>query len=271
MPFIPVRDISVYYELRGQGPRLLSISGTGGDLRRSPNIFDSPLARHFQILAYDQRGLGQTSKPDVPYTMADYAADAAGLLEATGWERCAVMGISFGGMVAQELALGYPSLVERLVLVCTSSGGAGGDSYPLHELAGLSAEEYARRMVLLSDTRRTPAWQAANPAEFQSLIDMTVAGRRIGEDEPGHRIGALRQLEARIGHNTFDRLADLKMPVFLAGGRYDGIAPPANLEAMKKQIPASRLEFFKGGHLFFLQDPRAFERIRDFLKEEREE
>jgi 3-oxoadipate enol-lactonase len=266
MPFIPVRDIRVYYEIHGRGPRLLCISGTGGDLRRSPTIFDSPLARHFEILAYDQRGLGRTSKPDVPYTMADYAADAAGLLKALGWERCAVMGISFGGMVAQELALSTSGLVERLVLACTSSGGAGGDSYPLHELAGLSQEEYARRMTVLSDRRRTSAWQAANPADFQALVDLIIAGRQIGAEEPGHQAGARRQLEARIGHNTFDRLPGLKMPVFLAGGLFDGIAPPDNLEAMKNQIPGSRLEFFEGGHLFFLQDPQAFQRIRAFLQ-----
>lgn len=68
MPFITVRDLQVYYELRGTGPRLLNISGTRGDLRRSPNIFEMPIARHFEILAYDQRGLGQTSRPDIPYT-----------------------------------------------------------------------------------------------------------------------------------------------------------------------------------------------------------
>ena len=113
MPFAAVRDMRMYYELRGTGPRLLYISGTGGDLRRSPNAFDSPLTEHFEVLAYDQRGLGQTDKPDVAYTMADYAADTDGLLQALGWDECLVMGISFGGMVAQEFALRYPNRVQR--------------------------------------------------------------------------------------------------------------------------------------------------------------
>lgn len=265
MPFVKVRDISIYHEIQGAGPRLLFISGTGGDLRRKPTIFDSPLADHFEILAYDQRGLGQTAKPDTPYTMADYAADAQGLLEALGWGRCSVMGVSFGGMVAQELALRYPDRVERLVLACTSSGGGGGASYPLHELADLSLEEYVRRMVILSDNRRTPEWQAANPDQFQALIDLTLSGLQVGADEPGHRTGARKQIEARIGHDTFDRLPGLKMPVYLVGGRYDGIAPPANLQAMDGQIGNSRLELFEGGHLFFIQDPWAFEKIRAFL------
>ena len=126
MPFITVRDLRMYYEMRGKGRRLLVISGTGGDLRRSPSIFEMPLAQHFEILAYDQRGLGQTSKPDIPYTMIDYADDANTLLDSVEWDRCLVMGISFGGMVAQEFALRYPHRVERLVLASTSSGGAGG-------------------------------------------------------------------------------------------------------------------------------------------------
>ena len=266
MPFVGVRDIQVYYEIQGTGPRLLCISGTNGDLRRSPTIFDSPLARHFEILAYDQRGLGRTSRPDIPYTMADYAADAEGLLKAVGWERCSVMGISFGGMVAQELALGYPHRVERLVLACTSSGGAGGASYPLHELFDLPMDEYVRRILVLADTRRDPPWQAANPGQFQALIDLTLTGLQVGANEPGRRTGARRQLEARIGHDTYDRLPALKMPVYLCGGRYDGIALPSNLRAMQKQIPGARLELFEGGHLFFLQDPRAFKRIITFLQ-----
>ena len=266
MPFTTVRDLRMYYELRGKGPRLLVISGTGGDLRRSPNIFEMPIAEHFEILAYDQRGLGQTSRPNIPYTMVDYTDDANALLDAVRWNRCLVMGISFGGMVAQEFALRYPLRVERLVLASTSSGGAGGASYPLHELSHLAVEEYAHRILYLSDMRRDAAWQAANPAQFQLLLDQTLAGLKVGADEPGRQTGARRQLEARALHDTYERLSTLKIPVFICGGRYDGIATPANLEAMQKQIPGSRLELFEGGHLFFVQDPRAVEAIVAFLK-----
>jgi 3-oxoadipate enol-lactonase len=265
MPFIAVRKLQMYYEIRGKGLRLLVISGTGGDLRRSPNIFEMPLARHFEILAYDQRGLGQTSKPDIPYTIVDYAHDANALLDALGWDRCLVTGISFGGMVAQEFALRYPDRVERLVLACTSSGGAGGASYPLHELSHLTVEEYARRILYLSDTRRDATWQATHPVQFQLLLDQTLAGLRVGVGEPGHQTGVRRQLEARKRHDSYERLPTLKMPVYICGGRYDGIAKPANLEALQKQIPGSRLELFEGGHLFFIQDPRAFDRIVAFL------
>jgi len=266
MPFIHVRDLKMYYEIRGKGPRLLVISGTGGDLRRSPSIFDMPIAQDFEILAYDQRGLGQTSRPDIPYTMVDYADDANALLDAVGWDRCLVMGISFGGMAAQEFALRYPQRVERLVLACTSSGGPGGASYPLHELADLPVEEYACRMIPLRDIRRHAIWREADPIQFQALFDQTLGGMRVGADEPGREIGARRQLEARAGHDTYDRLPKLRMPVYICGGLYDGIAKPANLKALQKQISGSRLELFEGGHLFYIQDPRAFKRITAFLR-----
>ena len=112
MPFTQLANIRAYYEIAGAGPRLLAISGTGGDLRKRPNVFDSPLAQHFEILAYDQRGLGQTDRPDIAYTMQDYADDAARLLDAVGWSSALVMGTSFGGMVAQEFALRHPQRVE---------------------------------------------------------------------------------------------------------------------------------------------------------------
>jgi 3-oxoadipate enol-lactonase len=268
MPFVTVRDLRMYYELRGNGPRLLGIGGTGGDLRRSPTVFEMLPAQGFEILAYDQRGLGRTSRPDQPYTMADYADDAQALLEALGWERSLVFGFSFGGMVAQELALRHTHRVERLVLASTSSGGAGGASFPLHELAPLPVEDYIRRLISLSDTRRDAAWQAAHPEQSRALYDQIQAGLQVGAAEPGRRTGARRQLEARAHHDTYERLPALRMPVYICGGRYDGLATPAGMQALQKQISGSRLELFEGGHLFFTHDPRAIPRIGAFLRGE---
>ena len=268
MPFTAVRGLSIYYEIRGSGPRLFSISRTGGDLRCSPRVFDMALAGAFEILAYDQRGLGRTSRPDWPCTMADYADDAAGLLDALGWEACAVLGFSFGGMVAQELALRHPRRVERLVLACTTSGGAGGQSYPLEELQQLPPEEYAYRLLPLLDSRQDDAWQAAHPDRARERVAAIMAGLRVGADEPGRRAGARRQLEARAGHDTWDRLARLRLPVYVCGATYDGLAAAASLRKLRDRIPGARLELFEAGHNFYVEDPQASARIAAFLRGE---
>lgn len=249
-------DVELWFERQGQGPPLLFIGGTGGDLRQRPNIFDGPLPRSFDVLAFDQRGHGRSSKPDRPYTMKDYARDAVAVLDAVGWRRCSVLGVSFGGMVAQELAIREPARIERLVLACTSSGGEGGSSYPLHQLVDVPEQERLRRQVAVSDTRFDEAWQDANPDEAARIL--TMAAARAGET-------SRRQLEARSRHDTWGRLHRIAAPTLVCAGRYDGIAPVANSEALVDRIPDARLKVFEGGHLFLLQDPDAFPAIEAFL------
>jgi 3-oxoadipate enol-lactonase len=263
MAFAQINGLQMYYERAGAGPPLLFISGTGGDLRVQPNVFASPLARAFDLVAYDQRGLGRTSKPDGPYTMAQYADDAAALMADQGWDAALVVGVSFGGMVAQELALRHPQRVKRLVLACTSPGGAGGASYPFHEIDHLKGEERARFLMPVSDTRRDAAWQAANPEDYERFVQLAAADPYAGE--PGRAEGAWRQLEARSHHDTWDRLGQIACPTLIAAGRYDGIALPATQERMAARIPGSELQWFEGGHLFMIQDRAAYPAIIKFL------
>lgn len=254
----------MYYERAGKGPPLLFISGSGGDLRNKPNQMDGPLPRNFDTLSYDQRGLGRTSKPDKTYTMADYADDAALLMDVVGWKSAKVIGVSFGGMVAQEFVLRHPQKAERLVLACTSPGGAGGASYPFHEIEHMSAEERARHMIPINDTRRDDAWQKANREQYEQFVAMAAADPY--KDEPGRAMGYHRQLEARSRHDTYDRLSQIGCPVMIAAGRYDGIALPEAQEKMAARIEGAKVQFFEGGHLFMLQDRAAMPAIVSFLK-----
>jgi 3-oxoadipate enol-lactonase len=263
VPFAELRGIRIYFEKGGDaasGRRLLSISGSGGDLRQPPGPFVPALADRFEMLAYDQRGLGQTDRPECDYRMADYAADALSLLDHVGWERAAVMGVSFGGMVAQELAVSAPERVERLVLACTSSGGGGGASYPLHELTELPPDQAAPVHARLMDTRGDDAGPA-----YRAILAAMAKRQEIGAGDPGRADGMRRQLEARRHHDTWDRLPRLRMPVLIAAGRYDGIAPPANQEALARQISGAELAWFDGGHAFLFQDATALPAIADFL------
>jgi 3-oxoadipate enol-lactonase len=266
MPFVQLGRLNAYYERAGNGARLLFVSGSGGDLRAKPGVFESPLARAFDLLAYDQRGLGQTDKPAGPYSMQDYADDAAKLLDALDWEDALVMGVSFGGMVAQEIALRHPRRVSKLVLACTSSGGVGGASYPLHEIADMPIEERILLQMSISDTRQNADWQRAHPAAVERALAFGRAAAELGADEPSRRMGAALQLDARSRHDTWNRLPELRMPVLLCAGKYDGIAPMANMRAMADRIPGSKLRAYEGGHLFLIQDRSAYAEIVEWLR-----
>jgi 3-oxoadipate enol-lactonase len=265
MPFAQVNGLEVWFERRGAGEPLLFISGTGGDLRNRPNMLDGPLVAAFDVLAYDQRGLGRSSKPDVRYAMADYGDDAAGLMEALGWECARVIGVSFGGMVAQELALRHPERVSRLVLACTSPGGAGGASYPFHTIEQLTGEARAKHLIPISDIRHDAVWAAAHPELYAQMVALSTADPY--PDEQGHAVGAHRQIEARASHDTWERLGRIACPTLIAAGRYDAIALPKTQDGMAARIPGAQLQFFEGGHLFMLQDRAALPAMIGFLNE----
>jgi 3-oxoadipate enol-lactonase len=267
MPFARVRDLDIYYEIHGSGPRVLTISGTGGDLRHNPLRGQGLLEQNFHVLMYDQRGLGQTTKPDEPYTMAGYADDAAGLMDVLGWDRAHVVGTSFGGMVAQQLALRHPDRVERLVLACTSPGGAGGSSFDLLAFAALEPGERTRRWLPLLDNRADMSTDPPTLPPGLAPIASVIANYGPPADDPVAAMGARRQLEARAGHDVWDDLPNITAPTLVIAGRYDGQAPPENSERMAARIPDARLVLCEGGHLFMVQDPTAWPTIVQFLGE----
>ncbi|MFI0460479.1 MAG: alpha/beta fold hydrolase [Ilumatobacteraceae bacterium] len=260
MPIFESDDISINYQISGAGPRVLFFNGSGATLQSTELLIRS-LSKECEVLAHDQRGLGLTSIPDGPYTMAQYAADAAALLDHVGWKSSAVVGISFGGMVAQEFAVTFPMRVESLALLCTSTGGAGGSSYPLHELGALSADERAEKMATLSDTRFTPEWLASHPADAQMMSMRADQMTKSADVIRGERL----QLAARLHHDVADRLHVIPCPTFVAAGKFDGIAPPVNSQAIVERIPNATMSVYEGGHMFLAQDPTAIREIRAFL------
>jgi 3-oxoadipate enol-lactonase len=285
VPLIETGDLAIYYERRGSGPPLLFLNGSGSTLEGSGLLIDLFTGR-FDVVAHDQRGLGRTAVPAGPYSMADYAADAAAVLDAVGWASARVVGVSFGGMVAQELAVTFPERVERLALVCTSPGGVS-PSYPLHELAALSDSDRNARRTLLLDTRFTSEWLSAHPGD-QRLVEMMAERSRAPSNATGEtgagaaamktarhdgephahatrETGEHEQLMARSRHDVTDRLAALRCPTLVASGRYDGIAPVANGEAIATRVPGAELRVYEGGHAFFVQDRTALPEILDFL------
>jgi 3-oxoadipate enol-lactonase len=262
VPTAHVNGIDVYFEHSGEGRRLLFLNGSGATLESTGPMI-APYRTRFDMLAHDQRGLGRTAIPAGPYTMEDYAADAIALLDFVGWSSCRVIGVSFGGMVAQELAVTVPDRVERLVLACTSPGGAGGSSYPLHELGPLDDPTRAELMLSMLDTRFTPEYLAGHPAD-QALASM-LATRSPEAKSAEQQRGEREQLLARRAHDVSDRLPNISCPTLVAAGRYDGIAPLANSEAIVSRVTESQLRIYEGGHIFFIQDQRAMTEMLDFL------
>lgn len=263
MPIAKVGDINVYFEVHGEGDKVLFISGTNGDLRQLPFLGKGPLERQFQVAYFDQRGLGQTSRPDGPYSMAEYGDDAAGLLDALGWESAHVVGVSFGGMVAQHLALRHPSRVQRLILACTSSGGAGGSSYDLLQLEGLSPQDRMRAWLPLLDSRNDTSTTPFSLAPGMDPIVAAMAARPVQRDDAAR--GARLQLQARHGHDVWDQLPSVTQPTLVIGGLYDEQAPVQNQRNLQARIPNSELVLCEGGHMFMYQDPSAFPAIIKFV------
>jgi 3-oxoadipate enol-lactonase len=268
MPNTSVNDINVYYEVHGSGERVVLISGTGADLRADPARANSLLCKNFEVLMFDQRGLGQSSKPNLPYTMAQYADDVAGLMEAVGWDRAHVVGISFGGMVAQQVALRHAERVNKLVLACTSCGGDGGASFDLLSVHDLPIDERMAITMPIMDSRNDMTVDPPILAPwFEVLFPLWKNNKPLNGDDPNAAIGARRQLEARLGHNVYEQLNQIRAHTFVVGGTFDAQAPVANVRALAAGIGGSRLQFFDGGHLFLLQDPTAWPSIVEFLEE----
>ena len=258
-------NLKIYTEEKGTGEPVLFIGGTGGDLRIKPNVLDGPLARHHRVITYDQRGLGQTEKPNGPYTMAQYADDAAALLSILKLSKVDVVGVSFGGMVAQHLAIRHPSKIRKLVLCCTSSGGNTA-SYPFHELPeDITPVQRLLKLMPISDRRRGKAWQDANPDTVKKLITET-ENAAISDHKPAdYQRGAILQIEARKDHDTNDALPKIHLPTLICAGRYDGIAPPENQTKLNELISDSRLNWYEGGHMFMVQDKNAWKDIIAYL------
>lgn len=259
--FADLDGVTLAYALAGDEAALplVYVSGSGSDLRRRPNALESVFVDHFRVLAYDHRGLGRSTTPERQPTMADFARDLLGLLDHVGWSRCLAVGVSFGGMVLQEAAVTEPQRFTRAVLACTSAGGAGGSSYPLHELVGLAPEQRRERWVDALDTRnRDPDRRAAVLAIVEAMD--------VERDSPDQSPGEVAQLAARRDHDCWDRLDEMAMPVLVAAGRFDGIAPPTNQEALAGRLPDACLTWFDGGHAFFVEDRDAYPTMAEFLR-----
>ena len=248
------------FESTGDGPPVLLIMGLGlpGDAwwRTVP-----VLARACRVITFDNRGAGRAEVAG-RLTIAGMAADAVAVLDAAGVERAHVYGMSMGGMIAQELALGFTERVGWLVLGATSAGGALATPPDPATLAFL-----ARRATMPDEEGR---W-ASVPYVYSERTRGS-GGARIGEDfarRRGHAFqpaGYRAQLAAAVGHDAAARLGAIAVPTLVVHGAEDRMVPPANGRALAATIPGARLlEVEDAAHLYTTDEPAADEAVLEFL------
>lgn len=276
------RGVSVYYEFHGplrkefQGAKeetVFLIPGSAADLRKTTDQqYIRQSESYFRLLIFDHRNSGRSTIKDEALTMEDYADDAAALLEAVVPQDLPIriMAWSFGGMVAQHLALRHPHLLKKLVLCCCGAGGKGGSSFPVHEWygPGMTPDERVVQKVMLANLSRDEAWQKSNPMEWKLVFDLVRRDENVGLDDDLRVEGIHRQLQARSQHDTWDQISNLQMPVLCCGSPLDGICPPEITKAMAERIGSnceSRLDF-AWGHAFIAADTKAMPFINEWFR-----
>ena len=249
--FATARDgTRIRYEIRGHGDPLALIMGFSGSGRAWTESFLELIEPRFKLLVIDNRGTGESDQPNRPCTIADMAADVIGVLDHARVDRAQVFGISMGGMIAQELALGYPGRVRRLVLGCTNCGmnhsiqAAPESVAKLMPEPGLSQQEIMLRALSVAVSKEF--LESASGATFFQRMAAEMMNYPITPMET-----YAHQFQAISGFDSFERLKTIKPPTLVITGDRDAIIPYQNSEILQREIPGAKLHIVKGaGHMF---------------------
>jgi pimeloyl-ACP methyl ester carboxylesterase len=256
----PARS-KLYVEEHGNGDPLLLIEGLGQAMWLWREQIPA-LAEHFRTIAYDTRGTGRSPALERPYEIADFAADAAMVLDG---RRAHVVALSMGGYVALKLALGNPELVRSLVLAGTGAGGPDRVPREQHvrdafaEALGLPPEEYGRRTMPYTFAS---GWPDRNPTRFEEILAARLERPTSYETIEAH---------ANACYAFYDEGCDVERidaPALVIHGDEDLIIPVENGRMLAERLPKARYVELPGrGHNLPLEDPHTFnELVLDFLR-----
>jgi pimeloyl-ACP methyl ester carboxylesterase len=257
VPKIAVGSRKIYYEIHGDlpGTPLILLTGAGGSCRGWLPLQVPDFEQQFRTLIYDHRGVGESDSSDESFSTADLADDAVGLMDALEIPKANLLGVSMGGMVAQEVALRHPDRVDRLIL------------------AGTFARPDAKRRMLLTQWRELS--RAGAPAEVMirdrllwalqdetleqtDLIESMIA-RYIEDGAPLTEEVYALQCDACLNHDTADRLREIKHPTLVICGRHDQLTPPKLHRELADEIPGAHLVTIAyGGHLVMVESAQRF-------------
>jgi len=265
MPKVKVNDIQIYYEVHGEGFPLIMIMGLGANVDWWDPRTIQELSKKFKLVIFDNRGAGRTDISDRKYTVKLFADDTAGLMDALGISRAHVLGVSMGGMIAQELVLNYPEKVEKLVLYSTYCGGTK-SVLPSQEVlemltadrSAFSPEEIARMTIPLIFTED---FIKNNP----DFIELTI---QQGLRAPISNEAFTRQLNAIMEFDTYERLSQIKVLTLVLQGKRDVLVPPGNGPVLAKAIPNAKLVYFENSaHGLTEEMEKVISVLLDFLAE----
>jgi pimeloyl-ACP methyl ester carboxylesterase len=274
MSTVTVGDVELYYEEHGSGDPLLLIMGLATD--STAWMFQLPVfAERYRTIVFDNRGTGRSAKPTGPYTIGGMADDTAGLLAALGIERTHVVGVSMGGMIAQELALRHPERVHGLVLACTYPEPDEeirlGRANSIAQLGG-SVDAAGAATLDMAAVDPMMIFQTLMPKVFSPNFLMnqlpTLMQLFGGALQWGFSIEAIMaQADAVMSHKATDRLHHITAPTLVITGDSDLLIPPANSDVIAAEIPGAKLVKIPGGtHGFNFETPEIFnQKILDFL------
>jgi pimeloyl-ACP methyl ester carboxylesterase len=245
--------VKLAWERHGEGAPLLLIHGLGYARWGWEPVVDG-LARSFDVILFDNRGIGESEAPPGPYTTAQLAADALQVLDEAGVARAHVLGTSLGGMVAQELALASPERVDRLVLVCTTPGGP--ESFPM--------PEQTVKLMGSGASLRQFVENALAPDADAELVER-ILRHREATAQPLDAWAA--QAAAGGSFDALDRIEGIAAPTLVLHGTEDAVVDSRNTALLALRIPDARVELFPGGgHLLFWEQPDRFvEVVTEFL------
>jgi 3-oxoadipate enol-lactonase len=252
VPKVELAGTELHYERSGSGEPLLLIQGMSGNHLAWGRPFSSLLERDFEVIAFDNRGIGLSRPVSEAFSIAEMAADTAGLLEALEIESAHVLGISMGGMIAQELALAQPQRLRSLTIGCSYCGGEGSQLMDPADFQGLveamASGDRQRVYRAMYELNLSPGFRADESrfAEFVAMAEALPAARETIE----------LQVQAIVAHDTRDRLAEITVPTLVIHGTVDRVLGYPNGPLIASLIPGARLETYEDvGHMFWWERP----------------
>jgi pimeloyl-ACP methyl ester carboxylesterase len=262
MPFAKVNDIDLHYMLDGDGEEtIVLINGLADDVESWFAQTDTFLSAGYRVLRIDNRGIGASSKPAGPYSSRMLADDAKALVDLLGVTDFHLMGVSMGGMIAQEYALAYPGDLRSATYGCTYAApgpfcsrmfAMWADMAPV-----LGVPFVMRDVTLWAFTLPFFEGRVGDLEEFESAMRYM--------DQPVHAY--LAQLAVIQNHDTTDRLDQITVPSLVLAGEEDILIPVALSRRIHEGIPGSEWATTKGGHACLWEHPDEFNKtFLDFVR-----